>query len=113
MQRKFTAADILSLDKTIWLHDSLLLGTPLLSHLWKPKHHYVSHIPLDIIRWGPPRNYWCMAFEHENQGTKAGASHSNYANVLWSAADQKALKVAMCVVCDDGATTDADLASIW
>ena len=102
MKRRFTAQDILKLDETIWLHDTALLGTPLLAHLWKPKNHYLSHIPLDILHWGPPRNYWCMSFEHENQLTKAGASHSNFANVLWSAADHKALSVALCVECDDG-----------
>ena len=94
-QRSFTAADILELDKTIWLHDTIVLGTPLLVHLWKPKNHYLSHIPLDILRWGPPRTYWCMPFEHENQLTKGAVTHSNYANVLWSAADHKALCVAL------------------
>ena len=93
--RSFTARDILDLDKTIWQHDTLLLGTPSLSHLWKPKHHYLSHVPLEILRWGPPRNYWCIPFEHENQLIKGGASHSNFVNVLWSAADEKALKVAL------------------
>jgi hypothetical protein len=94
-QRKFTAQDILDLDEAIWMHDSLLLATPMLSHLWKPKNHYLSHLPLEILRWGPPRNYWCIPFEHENQLFKGGASHSNFANVLWSAADEKALKVAL------------------
>ena len=36
-----------------------------------------------------------MMFEHENQLTKGGVSHSNYLNVLWSAADHKALTVAL------------------
>ena len=94
-QRSFTAQDILDLDESIWLHDTLVLATPMLSHLWKPKNHYLSHLPLDILRWGPPRNYWCIPFEHENQLFKGGASHSNFANVLWSAADEKALKVAL------------------
>ena len=95
MRRSFTAHHILMLDKTIWEHDTLLLGTPLLSHLWKPKNHYLSHIPLDIIRWGPPCNYWCIPFEHENQLTKGGVTHSNYSNVIWSAAEHKALTVAL------------------
>ena len=94
-QRSFTAQDILDLDESIWLHDTLVLATPMLSHLWKPKNHYLSHLPLDILRWGPPRNYWCIPFEHENQLFKGGASNSNFVNVLWSAADEKALKVAL------------------
>ena len=93
-QRSFTTQDILELDKSIWLHDKVLLGSPFLQHLWKPKNHYLSHIPLDILCWGPPRYYWCMAFEHENQLTKRGAQ-GNFANVLWSGADNKSLHVAL------------------
>jgi hypothetical protein len=100
-RRSFTAKDILAVDKAIWQHDELLLGTPSLSHLWKPKNHYLSHLPLEIIRWGPPRNYWCIPFEHENQLIKGGASHSNFENVVWSAADIKALKVALAYECQE------------
>ena len=77
-------------------------------HLWKPKNHYLSHIPLEILHWGPPRLYWCEDFEHENQLTKNGVSHGNYANVLLSAAEHKALSVAnayecslSCLSCDE------------
>ena len=94
-QRSFTTANILELDKCIWLHDSIMLGTPLLQHLWKPKNHYLSHVPLEILWWAPPRNYWCIPFEHENQLIKGGATHSNFSNVLWSCADEKALGVAL------------------
>ena len=94
-QREFTNSDIVELDKLIWIHDTVMLGCPDLMHLWKPKNHYLSHIPLEIIQWGPPRNYWCMAFEHENQLIKGGVTHSNFANPCLSAADRKALWVAL------------------
>lgn len=94
-QRSFTSASLLELDRCIWLHDSAWTGCPELQHLWKPKNHYLSHVPLDILRWGPPRGYWCIPFEHENQFTKGAASHSNYANVLWSCAEAKALRIAL------------------
>jgi hypothetical protein len=94
-RRSFSAADILELDQAIWLHDSLLLGSPSLQHLWKPKNHYLSHFPLEILLWGPPRNYWCMNFEHENQLLKGAFEHSNFASVEMSAADEKALRVAL------------------
>ena len=55
----------------------------------------MSHLALETLHWGPPRNYWCIPFEHENQLFKGCASHSNFANVLWSAADGKALSVAL------------------
>jgi hypothetical protein len=93
--RRFRATDILELDKTIWLHDTLLLGSPDLQHLWKPKNHYLSHFPLEILLWGPPRNYWCMTFEHENQLVKGAFEHCNFASVEMSAADEKALRVAL------------------
>ena len=122
-QRSFTTADVLELDKSIWLHDSVILSSPYLQHLWKPKNHYVSHFPLEILRWGPPRTYWCMAFEHENQLLKRGANHSNFADVLWSAAECKALRVALVaeeakcggtadLAADLEASVEADLAAI-
>jgi hypothetical protein len=48
-----------------------------------------------LLHWGPPRGYWCIPFEHENQYTKRAVSHSNFANVCWSAAEAKALRVAI------------------
>ena len=96
-RRHFDANSLLELDKAIWMHDSLWLGNKFTSHLWKPKNHYLSHVPLDILRWGPPRGYWCIPFEHENQHTKGAVTHCNYANVCLSAAEAKALSVVLYV----------------
>ena len=93
-QRSFSHQDILDLDTAIWLHDSIYLGCPFLQHLWKPKNHYLSHLPLEILQWGPPRMYWCMNFEGENQVMKEGAS-GNFANPVMSAAEHKSLCVAL------------------
>ena len=94
-QRSFTAIDLVELDKAIWLHDTVMLSTPALQHLWKPKNHYMSHIPLNILHWGPPRCYWCIPFEHENQLIKNGASHGNFVNPVRDAAESKARDVAL------------------
>ena len=94
-KREFSATDLVELDKAIWLHDTVLLNTPALYHLWKPKNHYMSHIPLDILHWGPPRNYWCIPFEHENQLVKNGASHGNFVDPVRDAAEAKACDVAL------------------
>ena len=94
-KQSFTMSDLVELDKTIWLHDVVMLSSPELQHLWKPKNHYLSHLPLDILHWGPPRRWWCEPFEHENQYTKGAVTHSNYGNVLYSAAERKAL---LCVL---------------
>ena len=90
-QKSFSHSDIAELDRNIWFHDLICLGSPELQHTWKPKNHYLSHLPLEILLWGPLRAFWCEPFEHENQFTKGFASHSNYANVLFSVAEGKSL----------------------
>ena len=50
-QKSFSHNDIAELDKCIWLHDKLWLGSPELQHTWKPKNHYLSHLPFEILRW--------------------------------------------------------------
>lgn len=94
-QESFSHGDIAELDKCIWLHDQIWLGSPELQHCWKPKNHYLSHLPLEILRWGPCRAYWCEPFEHENQYSKGAVTHGNYANVLLSCAEGKALLVSV------------------
>ena len=95
LQRSFTMADLVALDMHIWLQDSLWLLCPKLAHAWKPKNHYLSHVPHNILQWGPPRFYWCMPFEHENQLYKQAAVHSNFSNVLYSCANAKAYHVVL------------------
>ena len=55
----------------------------------------MSHIPLDILHCPPPRNYWCIPFEHENQLVKNGASHGNFTDPVKDAAEAKACDVAL------------------
>ena len=73
MQRSFTMDDVLMLDRKIWTHDNIWLNASELRRCWKPKNHYLSHFPLEILRWGPPRSYWCVLFEGENQDFKGWA----------------------------------------
>jgi|TARA_B110000046_G_C12996776_1_gene400357 hypothetical protein len=46
--------------------------------LWKPKHHFITHTPIDLLRFGPPRGFWCMSFEGFNKLIKQAAELSNY-----------------------------------
>lgn len=46
--------------------------------LWKPKHHFATHVPIDVLRFGPPRGYWCMSFEGFNKLVKQATEISNY-----------------------------------
>ena len=46
--------------------------------LWKPKHHFATHVPIYLLRFGPPRGYWCMSFEGFNKIVKQATELSNY-----------------------------------
>ncbi|KOO29606.1 hypothetical protein Ctob_014991 [Chrysochromulina tobinii] len=61
-----------------WQHQMLFLSIEDYFHFWVPKHHFATHIPLDILFWGPPINYWCMMLESENQVFKKEGKHSNF-----------------------------------
>ncbi len=52
--------------------------------LKRPKHHFLSHLPLDLWRYGPARGYWCFGYEHFNQIIKRGANQSNWKNTTLS-----------------------------
>ena len=65
MQSEFTETSICQVDADIQQAQKLFLD--LYPHLWKPKNHFVQHIPDDIRRFGPPRTYWCMRFEAKHQ----------------------------------------------
>jgi len=49
---------------------------------FKPKHHYVLHMPDMCLDWGPPRGYWCMRFESRHQEVKLVVNHSNWISVM-------------------------------
>lgn len=78
MQQTFTVAHAHSLAALIEQHQRLFLSIPEYAQLFKPKHHFCAHIPLDILRFGPPRQYWCMRFEALNQVLKHIARGGNY-----------------------------------
>ena len=44
----------------------------------KPKHHFATHVPIDVLRFGPPRGFWCMSFEGFNKIVKQATEISNY-----------------------------------
>ena len=79
MQHSITIDQVSQLNSHIISHQ---LGLRKLSaiypNLWKPKHHYACHFPLDILHFGPPRHYWCMQFEATNQVFKKIAIGGSY-----------------------------------
>jgi len=78
----FSYEDVRRLDSLIYEHQTLFLSIPSHNQFWVPKHHFVTHVPLDILFWGPPRNFWCMMLESENQVFKQVGKHSNFKSAL-------------------------------
>lgn len=77
MHHTFTLDMVWKLDDLIQDHHKLFLSIPEYSDLFKPKHHFCAHLPVDILRFGPPRHYWCMRFEALNQVFKHIAMGGN------------------------------------
>ena len=50
-------------------------------HFYKPKHHFATHAPVNTLRMGPMRGYWCYSFEGFHQRVKRIAKDSNYKNI--------------------------------
>ncbi|XP_064382999.1 uncharacterized protein LOC135331689 [Halichondria panicea] len=48
-----------------------------------PKMHYLLHLPDELLRFGPPRNTWCMRFESKNKELK-GFTSNCFKNVPYS-----------------------------
>ena len=88
----FTYEDILQLDRYIYYWQARFVRIPQYADLWKPKHHFITHIPMDILFFGPPRGYWCMRFEALYQILKAFAQGSNYRQLYFRIAEFWKLK---------------------
>jgi hypothetical protein len=78
MKTHFTQQSIIDLDNLIWDAQEKFLSIVEYSQLWKPKNHFVQHIPADILLYGPPRNFWCMRFEAKNQEHKRSAKLGDF-----------------------------------
>ena len=79
MQHSLTPDEIQQIDQTIQSHQEQLQAlSEVYPNIWKPKHHYACHFPLDIQHFGPPRHYWCMRFEAMNQVFKKIAVGGSY-----------------------------------
>lgn len=45
-----------------------------------PKQHYLVHLPSQIIRYGAPKDVWCLRFEAKHREFKKFAVKSNFKN---------------------------------
>jgi hypothetical protein len=78
----YTLADVHVLDELIMTHSEIFNSVKAYDGLYKPKHHFVTHYPDDIITYGPLRHWWCFRFEAMNQVIKRIAEGSSYQNLL-------------------------------
>ena len=100
----FSLADVMKLDELVKAHHRAFLkaSPPQASHLaraltsitscsrasqvpeysglWKPKHHFATHLAVELLRYGPLRGFWCMSFEGFNKVVKQATELSNYRN---------------------------------
>ena len=76
VQHSMKVSDVERLDDLQLKHSALFDQVPEYNGLKRPKHHFLSHLPLDVWRYGPPRGYWC--FEAFNKESKAGGQRTNW-----------------------------------
>ena len=97
VQHELHTDDVERIDDLVIAHSQLFDAVPEYYGLKRPKHHFATHLALDLWRFGPPRGYWCFGFEHFNQLIKRAARHSNWKNTTvsvmryWSARSARAL----------------------
>ena len=82
-QHAITRDAVDDLAKTIYKWQKLFLSISEYDDLFKPKAHFYSHYPMDILNFGPTRQYWCMRFEAFNQFFKRVATGGNFQGTLY------------------------------
>jgi len=84
VQHSLRVEDIQLIDDLQCEHSRLFDCVPEYNGLKRPKHHFMSHLPWDVWRYGPPRGYWCFGFEGFNRVIKHGARRSNWKDATMS-----------------------------
>ena len=96
--REFTYESVRELDKAISTHLRLYQRVPQYSGRLRPKHHFLTHTAMDILNFGPPRQFWCFGYEAKNQAVKRAANASNFRDVVKSAAKTLAMQAAKSIL---------------
>ena len=82
----FTKQSVFELDRAIAEHHRLYTSVPAYGKRFKPKNHFATHYAPDILKWGPPKMFWCFGYEAKNQEVKRAGNSSNFKDVCGSAA---------------------------
>ena len=80
VQHELKVSDVKRIDDLQFEYVELFNSVPQYAGLFRPKHHFLTHLAGDIWRYGPPRGYWTFGFESFNKVIKSAAQHSNWRN---------------------------------
>ena len=75
------AVDVMRLEAKIFHAQQTFDSIPEFEGLYKPKHHFLSHVCIHILRLGPMRGYWCYSFEGFHQRIKRICKNANLKNI--------------------------------
>ena len=81
----FTKASILELDRAVGKHHELYTNVKEYGKRFRPKNHFATHYAPEILKWGPPRHFWCFGYEAKNQEMKRAGAASNFRDVCGTA----------------------------
>ena len=96
LKHSLTHGEVVELDRLIYRRHTLFLKCKEYGkRLFKPKNHFASHFPRDILNLGPVRHYWCMRFEALNQLFKHYANTGSFHNTLFRCSDFWTMSMAM------------------
>ena len=71
----------------------------------KPKHHFLLHLPSQIVRFGPLRNQWLFRFESKNNSFKNFKIH-NFINLPFSLTKYHQMAHCYSVMTSDGTASE-------
>jgi hypothetical protein len=96
-----TPTEVAVLDKKIYEANAAFLAVPAFKRLFKPKHHFTSHVAVNISRMGPMREYWCYSYEGFHQRVKHICKNSSFKNVSKRVMRFWSMQFALCMGCRD------------
>ena len=88
----YTLDAVRLLDVTIFRMQELFISIDTYYDLWTPNFHYATHLPLDILLWGPGHALSCLRFEALNQIYIAAGRHTNFKSLLGSTVQKVAIR---------------------
>ena len=95
LQHTLEVGDVHTLNELILTHQERFSEVPQYANLTKPKHHFLTHLVVDVFRYGPVRGFWCMSFEAFNAVVKRAAIRCNFKDVDTSVVKFLSMKCAM------------------